>query len=317
MKILRKKSLIILLSIIVLINVIWAYKFYSIEKDFYSPKKEYVSVTNKLTDEKIRQKYIEILSCVPEKPIDEKVLFAEAMKQYWQYRMNKLLEQDKMIKDDWTYQHVEPFSIVEFHCGLKFDKKGKSLEITKETCYPWIVPYKNLEELFQDIHKIKFEWTHGRDVDTAFRKRMYSLNAKPYKPEIDDNIYLSNQNFSIIKRDNVTDTVFYPADCCRLISYQGIDIDKKNDEKHKPHNAYSEYIVSLLPNQVLDKIYFLEIKRQLIDRVRDDQPYEGLGENLRTSNYEHINKFLKETKGKYGYYYYPISLCGKGVFSPN
>lgn len=305
MKILRKKSLIILLPIIVMIGVVVAYQFY------HSSKQEKVKT---LTDEEIRQKYIEILSCTPEEPIDKKVIFAEAMKQYWQYRMDDLWTQDK------THNEVHNFgyqtNVVERHCGLKFDKKGKPLEITKETCYPWVTPYKDLEELFQAlvIQKWEPQNTPEKYLDSAFRQRMYSLNAKPYQPEIDSNIYMGEQNFSIIKRDYVTYTSFYPADCCRLLSYQ--DIDEKI-ENYKEYSDYFLHIISpLLPKQVLGEIYFLEIKVHSIDSVQEDFEYEGLGFNLRTSDYDRKDKFF-ESKKRYGYHYYPVSLCGKGVFSPS
>ena len=299
MKILRKKSLIILLPVIVMIGVVVAYQFY------HSPKQGEVKT---LTDEEIRQKYIEILSCTPEQPIDKKVIFAEAMKQYWQYRMNDLWTQDKTLNEVHNFGYQ--VNVVERHCGLKFDKKGKPLEITKETCYPWVTPYKDLEELFQALvtHKIESKWSHEEYVYSAFRQRMYSLNAKPYKPEIDDNIYLGEHNFSIIKRDNETSTHFYPADCCRLLSYRDIENEISEFDKRRT-------LPYTLPQEILKNIHFLEIKRYYIDRVQEDRAYEGLGSNLGSSNYDRKDEFF-ETKEKYGYSYYPISLCGKGVFSP-
>ena len=135
---------------------------------------------------------------------------------------------------------------------------------------------------------------------------MYSLNAKPYKPEIDENIYLGEHNFSIIKRDGATYTDFYPADCCSLVSLKDINDIKENRKKWLPYT---------LPKEILDNIYFLKVGSYVIEHVQEDRAYEGLGSNLGSSNYDRKDEFF-ETKEKYGYSYYPISLCGKGVFLP-
>ncbi|MBQ9259549.1 MAG: hypothetical protein IJ187_06840 [Neisseriaceae bacterium] len=297
MKILRKKSLIILLPVIVMIGVVVAYQFY------HSPKQGEVKT---LTDEEIRQKYIEILSCTPEQSIDKKIIFAEAMKQYWQYRMDELWKHDEEIND--LYSFPNKLRTVENHCGLEFDVFGNPLSITKETCYPWIVPYKNTNELYQAL------LTHSMPVrynsQNAFRYRMYSLSAKTYKPKINDNIYIGEQNFSIIKREGWGNTYFYPEDCCRLVFYKDI---KEQINNLKQYDYFPD-IMKSFSIELLNKIYFLEIRRNPIDLVKYDASFEGLGERLSGSNLDKHDFF--ETVNHVYYLYYPVSLCGKGVFLP-
>lgn len=266
-----------------------------------------------INDEKILRKYIDILSCVPEQQIDKEVIFAEAMKQYWQYKMDKLWDEDKNLNNIHNFPYR--VKIVEDHCGLKFNWRGKPSKMTKETCYPWVVSYKDLDELFQALlsHKFEFHGNHREYVESAFRQRMYSLNAKPYNPKTDANIYLGEQNFSIIKRDGATYTDFYPADCCSLLSYQEI---AEKDENYKGGDYFLHFIFPSLPREVLTQIYFLKIRAYTIDDVQYDAAYEGLGANLRSDYNEEgeKNRFF-ESEEKYSYSYHPVSLCGKGIFS--
>lgn len=258
-----------------------------------------------LTVEEIRQKYIDILSCVPEKPIDKKVLFAEAMKQYWQYRMDELWEHDKDISDLYGLT----YTTVENHCGLKWNIFGKPASITKETCYPWMVSYKTPEELYQAL--LTYPMPANANGENAFRQRMYSLGGKTYNPKTDNNIYMEEQNFSIIKREGWASTYFYPADCCRLVSYGEIEREIEVLLDRKSYNYFPESVLSLSRN-FLNQINFLEIHRNPLDEVRYKDGYEGLGRRLRGNN---LNKddFFKAINHVY-YLYYPVSQCGKAIF---
>ena len=236
--------------------------------------------TNNVGGVYIRKQYLKELSCVPKKPIDKGVIFAEAMKQYWQADINYIWHFYDSNINSTAWDEQSWAEEIKSECGLEKNFWGNKRWFNKDTCYP--------------------------NVTNANGSKFV------YKPEQDEYLYKPqyyNQDtpFEVVRIRDAIKTV-YPNDCCRLLTYQEMikeqtEIEKQDNSSkisvgkmyvettHYNKNTQKGYYID--DEHLLNQVLFLRIKSSAVRWVTPSPPDFDLGTSIR---------------------YYPVSLCGKSSY---
>ena len=190
--------------------------------------------TNNDNGKYIRKQYLKELSCIPKKPIDKGVIFAEAMKQYWQADINYIWHFYDSNINSTAWDEQSWAEEIKNKCGLEKNFWGNERWFNKDTCYP--------------------------NVTNANGSKFV------YKPEQDEYLYKPqhyNQDtpFEVIREEHI-----YPKDCCRLLTYQ--EMIKEQTEIEKQDNSSNisvgkMYIDTSNYNKNTQKGYHIDDERLL------------------------------------------------------
>ncbi|MBQ9682640.1 MAG: hypothetical protein IJV35_05145 [Neisseriaceae bacterium] len=222
----------------------------------------------------IRKKYLKELSCIPKKPIDKGVIFAEAMQQYWQSDIDYIWHyyerniNSSAVEDQYSAEQLGA------KCGMEKKFWGKRW-FSEDNCYPLVINSNGSEFVYKP------------------EQDGYLYEAKYYDQDTPFEVMSGRDRLKMV----------YPKDCCRLLTYQ--EIIKEQTEIEKQYNSSKinlirKYIETERFNKdtqigwyvddehLLNQVLFLRIKSQITEWV----PRKPL------NNWTSIE-------------YYPVSLCGK------
>lgn len=187
---------------------------------------------NKLSDKEIeyrKEKYIKELSCVPKKNIDKGIIYAEAMKQYWNTKMVNIWGHYYSGKDSAADDERHYSELVKSECGLEEEFFGKRW-YSKNDYFPHITMKNGVNKIYNP------------------EKDDYLYEPENYNKNVDFTVYMKFQN------------LYYKEDCCKLLDYNEM-IKEVNDIKKLDniHIFQYEYRIERLNVEVLSKIYFLRV----------------------------------------------------------
>ena len=182
----------------------------------------------------INNNNIKTLSCTPKQPIDKGIIYAEAMKQFWEHKLNYIWHLYESNMDDYhigDYDGLLRANDIKKKCGLEksfFDNR----KFTKTTCFPLATINKRILKVYDP------------------KKDGYL-----YQPEHHN----KDTNFVVEWRYGI-----FKEDCCKLITYKEMQKEiNKIEEKVKNNNKLKLRIYDNMKNitdiNLLSKIYFLKI----------------------------------------------------------
>ena len=182
-----------------------------------------------------KKQYIQELLCVPEKPIDKGIIYAEAMKQYWNWEMDYIWYRYEQWKQGehpgGEYDASLDAEREKRKCGLEENIWGKRW-FSKDYCYPHVV--------------------------------MKNGTIKVYRPEQDDYLYKpeyynKDVDFTVYINGNISpESLSHKEDCCKLLTYDEMkeDVIKKQNDNVEVYQKFD-----LVDNEdILKRMYFLKIR---------------------------------------------------------
>ena len=186
-----------------------------------------------------KKQYIQELSCVPEKPIDKGIIYAEALKQYWPWEMDSIWYRYRQNKrgehPTGAYDGELDAERIKRKCGLEENIWGKHW-FRKDDCFPKVLQNENHNDI-----------------------------AYVYKPQERNYLYKPENNNKdvdfIVKFSNV----IYPKNCCKLLTYEEVknEMNYLRKIKEKEMNNHKFYIHDIKYEDInlLSKLYFLRVFR--------------------------------------------------------
>ena len=177
----------------------------------------------------LKSVYIEKLSCIPEKPIDKGIIYAEAMKQYWQWQIDTIWYRYEQYKKGehplGEYAAMLDAERIKKECGLEKNIFGQR-KFTKNTCLPLV------------IQKNKPLRIYNSEKDT------YLYQPENYNKDVD---------FTVDMRGYL-----FKEDCCKLLTYD--ETRKEVDKLQKQDlNIYLIDFDLINNEEILRKVYLLRI----------------------------------------------------------
>ncbi|MBQ9182221.1 MAG: hypothetical protein IJ143_00375 [Neisseriaceae bacterium] len=211
---------------------------------------------NKSNDFNKEERYTQKLYCIPENTIDKGIVYAEAMKDYWEWEVDKIwyrYEQHKKGEHPTgKYDGSLSAKRIKEKCGLEKSFLGKR-KFNKDVCLPFVF-YKN-------------------GTIKAYNPYNIEKNDYLYKPEN----YNKNVDFFV----NMSG-LSYKEDCCKLLTYEEMKIEINNIKEIEKNNSKfiinDEHIKNIDDINLLKKIYFLRILRNGEYKVIIYYPVSQCGE---------------------------------------
>ena len=176
-----------------------------------------------------KERYLKELSCVPEKTLDKGIIYAEAMKQYWDWKIRTIWyryeEYSKGEHPMGKYDAMLSAEKIKKECGLEKNIFGQR-KFTKNTCLP-LVTQKNKPLRIYNPKKDGYLYppeNYNKDVDFTVDMRGY----------------------------------LFKEDCCKLLTYEEMKNEINNFQKKNLNIRLVDF--DLTNNEeILRKVYFLRI----------------------------------------------------------
>ncbi|ASK27277.1 hypothetical protein [Neisseria chenwenguii] len=270
----------------------------SIARKFESDeeRKERLHQEALVREEQRRQEFLKQASCKPEKPLSKGEIYALAMQDYWKIQMNELWGAEEKI--DWwkelgIFLDEIPSDINEKICQLERDEDGKPIRFGNKACYPWkLTEY----DTFEKLQEWKDNGGKAENLEDLFGNEWRGEYYDPEKGFLQQpDFYNKESDFAVVQRD-YGGTVWYPRDCCGLLSY-----DETVQNGLDSQVVYSGLAnLSGKKNEIFKKMYFLTIRFKYIDyNVKSD------------SGLEYVVSYGKNEN--YIFRVFPVSSCGKVI----
>lgn len=217
------------------------------EKKPYSPPQE--------TKEETKARYDKLLACKLDKPLSKGELYEKAMVQYWQYRTYSAFGADYTAYEIETekpkeYRNKLAGNEYQIRCGLTYHPDGTPDKVTRDVCYPYqVYQFDDLKDFYFGYDR-ELKNKNLNDFIANNKAQVYRWDKQP--PIYTTEHYSKDVDFMVMHSRS---SGIYPKDCCKLLSYEEILNQEKNNVNYS-HN----WDWTATPIESLSHLNFLSIK---------------------------------------------------------